>query len=99
MLRTMLKSKIHRAIVTEANLYDEGSITIDAKLTRGGTKRNKRYLPSKANAERVRAFLIRIGIHPPIFEQTVNPADHVENAWDVDEIVPARRGRPRREGT
>ncbi|MBI4707288.1 MAG: aspartate 1-decarboxylase [Candidatus Omnitrophica bacterium] len=32
MLRTMLKSKIHRARVTEANLYYEGSITIDADL-------------------------------------------------------------------
>lgn len=32
MLRIMLKSKIHHAHVTEANLYYEGSITIDAKL-------------------------------------------------------------------
>lgn len=32
MLRTILKSKIHRAKVTEANLYYEGSITIDADL-------------------------------------------------------------------
>ncbi|MCU0652387.1 MAG: aspartate 1-decarboxylase [Candidatus Omnitrophica bacterium] len=32
MLRTMLKSKIHRARVTEANLYYKGSITIDVKL-------------------------------------------------------------------
>jgi aspartate 1-decarboxylase len=32
MLRTILKSKIHRAKVTDANLYYEGSITIDAKL-------------------------------------------------------------------
>lgn len=32
MLRTILKSKIHRARVTEANLYYEGSITIDAVL-------------------------------------------------------------------
>ena len=31
-MRTMLKSKIHRARVTEANLYYEGSITIDAAL-------------------------------------------------------------------
>jgi aspartate 1-decarboxylase len=30
--RTILKSKIHRAKVTEANLYYEGSITIDANL-------------------------------------------------------------------
>lgn len=32
MLRTMLKSKIHRGKVTEANLYYTGSITIDADL-------------------------------------------------------------------
>lgn len=32
MLRTILKSKIHRARVSEANLYYEGSITIDGKL-------------------------------------------------------------------
>ncbi|MBI5145347.1 MAG: aspartate 1-decarboxylase [Candidatus Omnitrophica bacterium] len=32
MLRTMLKSKIHRGRITQANLYYKGSITIDAKL-------------------------------------------------------------------
>ncbi len=32
MFRTILKSKIHRATVTEANLYYEGSITIDSRL-------------------------------------------------------------------
>lgn len=32
MLRRMLKSKIHRATVTEANLKYQGSITIDAYL-------------------------------------------------------------------
>ena len=32
MLRTILKSKIHRATVTEANLDYEGSITIDRDL-------------------------------------------------------------------
>jgi aspartate 1-decarboxylase len=32
MFRTVLKSKIHRAHVTEANLYYEGSITIDSNL-------------------------------------------------------------------
>lgn len=31
-MRTMLKSKIHRAHVTEANMDYEGSITIDRKL-------------------------------------------------------------------
>ena len=31
-MRTMLKSKIHRATVTEANLHYEGSITIDRAL-------------------------------------------------------------------
>ena len=32
MIRTMLKSKIHRATVTEANLEYEGSVTIDSLL-------------------------------------------------------------------
>ncbi|MEM7413348.1 MAG: aspartate 1-decarboxylase [Myxococcota bacterium] len=32
MIRTMLKSKIHRATVTEANVEYEGSITIDPNL-------------------------------------------------------------------
>jgi aspartate 1-decarboxylase len=32
MTRTMLKSKIHRATVTEANVEYEGSISIDADL-------------------------------------------------------------------
>lgn len=32
MMRTMFKSKIHRATVTEANLNYVGSITIDAEL-------------------------------------------------------------------
>jgi aspartate 1-decarboxylase len=31
-MRTMLKSKIHRARVTDANIHYEGSITIDRKL-------------------------------------------------------------------
>lgn len=32
MFRTMLKSKIHRATVTDANLHYVGSVTIDADL-------------------------------------------------------------------
>ncbi|WP_088188607.1 aspartate 1-decarboxylase [Desulfosporosinus sp. FKA] len=32
MFRTMMKSKIHRAIVTEANLQYVGSVTIDSEL-------------------------------------------------------------------
>ena len=32
MMRTMLKSKIHRATVTEANIEYEGSVTIDKNL-------------------------------------------------------------------
>src|SRR5437763_4402282 len=32
MFRTMLKSKIHRAVVTQADLHYVGSVTIDADL-------------------------------------------------------------------
>lgn len=34
MTRKMLKSKIHRATVTEANIEYEGSVTIDSELLR-----------------------------------------------------------------
>jgi aspartate 1-decarboxylase len=34
MYRTLLRSKIHRAVVTSADLHYEGSITIDADLMR-----------------------------------------------------------------
>ncbi len=34
MWRVMLKSKIHRATITEANLAYEGSLTVDANLLR-----------------------------------------------------------------
>lgn len=34
MFRTLLKSKIHRATVTDANLAYEGSVTIDEELMR-----------------------------------------------------------------
>jgi aspartate 1-decarboxylase len=36
MIRTMLKSKIHRATVTEANVEYEGSVTIDSELLEAG---------------------------------------------------------------
>ncbi|MDD5604869.1 MAG: aspartate 1-decarboxylase [Dehalococcoidales bacterium] len=39
MIRTMLKSKIHRARVTGVNLDYEGSITIDKALMRGANIR------------------------------------------------------------
>lgn len=32
MLRTLIKSKIHRATVTESNLHYVGSVTVDAEL-------------------------------------------------------------------
>lgn len=34
MLRVMMKSKIHRATITEANLHYEGSLTVDSDLLR-----------------------------------------------------------------
>ena len=38
MIRTMCKSKIHGAVVTEANLHYMGSLTIDRKLMEAATK-------------------------------------------------------------
>jgi aspartate 1-decarboxylase len=49
----MLKSKIHRARVTEANLYYEGSITIDSKLMKSAD-----ILPG----EKVEVFNVNTGL-------------------------------------
>jgi aspartate 1-decarboxylase len=60
MTRTLLKSKIHRATVTEANLEYEGSIAIDPELLRAAD-----ILPYEAvdvwdctNGERLRTYAI-----------------------------------------
>lgn len=60
MTRTMLKSKIHRATVTEANLEYEGSVAIDTDLLEAAD-----ILPYEAvdlwdctNGERLRTYAI-----------------------------------------
>jgi aspartate 1-decarboxylase len=61
MLRTMLKSKIHRATVTEANLYYEGSITIDADLIRAADIREyeKVEVLNLNNGLRIETYVIK----------------------------------------
>ena len=44
MFVTIMKSKIHNAVVTQADLYYEGSVTIDEELMEhlsGGTRPNR----------------------------------------------------------
>ncbi len=61
MLRTMLKSKIHRATVTEANLYYEGSITIDADLIRAADilEHEKVEVLNLNNGQRIETYVIK----------------------------------------
>ena len=61
MLRTMLKSKIHRATVTEANLYYEGSITIDAKLIQAANilEFEKVEVFNLNNGQRIETYVIK----------------------------------------
>ena len=61
MLRTMLKSKIHRARVTEANLYYEGSITVDAKLMQAADiiEREKVEVLNLNNGHRLETYVIK----------------------------------------
>lgn len=58
MQRTMLKSKIHRATVTEANLAYEGSLTIDADLMRAADilPYEMVYVFNIANGERFETY-------------------------------------------
>lgn len=61
MLRTILKSKIHHAHVTEANLYYEGSITIDEKLMRVANiiEGEKVEVLNLNNGERLETYAIK----------------------------------------
>lgn len=61
MLRTMLKSKIHRATVTEANLYYEGSITIDSDLVKAADilEHEKVEVLNLDNGRRIETYLIK----------------------------------------
>lgn len=61
MQRTMLKSKIHRATVTEANLYYEGSITIDALLIRAADilEYEKVEVLNLNNGQRIETYVIK----------------------------------------
>ncbi|MCG2713802.1 MAG: aspartate 1-decarboxylase [Candidatus Omnitrophica bacterium] len=61
MLRTMLKSKIHRACVTDANLYYEGSITIDALLIQAADilEYEKVEVLNLNNGQRIETYVIK----------------------------------------
>lgn len=61
MLRTILKSKIHRCRVTEANLYYEGSITIDEKLMQAANiiEGEKVEVLNLNNGERLETYVIK----------------------------------------
>lgn len=61
MLRVILKSKIHRVRVTEANLYYEGSITIDEKLMKAADiiEGEKVEVLNINNGERLQTYAIK----------------------------------------
>ncbi len=75
MLREMLKSKIHRATVTDANLAYEGSITIDPALMQLADIREfeKVQVVDLNNGERFETYCIR-GKKPGNGEICVNGA-------------------------
>ncbi len=61
MLRTMLKSKIHRATVIESNLDYEGSITIDADLIKAADilEHEKVEVLNLNNGHRIETYAIK----------------------------------------
>ena len=60
MQRTMLKSKIHRATVTDANLHYVGSVTIDPVLTEaaGLVEHEQVTIVDIANGHRLTTYVI-----------------------------------------
>ncbi len=85
MLRTILKSKIHRATVTEANLEYEGSITIDRDLMEAAdlVEHERLDIYDCTNGSRLSTYVIPgergsgvIGINGGA-AHLVKPGDHV----------------------
>jgi aspartate 1-decarboxylase len=60
MLRTMCKSKIHRATVTKSELYYEGSLTLDVTLIDAADMKpfEKVQIVNLNNGERLETYLI-----------------------------------------
>lgn len=60
MFRTMMKSKIHRAVVTEANLQYVGSITIDKALLKAADilPNEKVQVVNNNNGARLETYVI-----------------------------------------
>ncbi len=60
-MREMLRSKIHKAIVTEAKLHYIGSITIDEELMKlCGLEENEKVLVvDNTNGERLETYVIK----------------------------------------
>jgi aspartate 1-decarboxylase len=60
-MRSYLRSKIHKAIVTEANLRYVGSITIDERLMKlaGIDEYEKVLVVDNANGNRLETYVIR----------------------------------------
>ena len=61
MLRTMMKSKIHRATVTQADLHYVGSITIDEELMEAADLRagEQVHVVDITNGARLETYVIR----------------------------------------
>lgn len=60
MLRTVLKSKLHRAVITDANVQYEGSITIPTDLMRAADLwvGEKVLVTSITNGQRLETYII-----------------------------------------
>jgi len=100
MLRTLLKSKIHRATVTEANLEYEGSITIDRGLMDAADllEHERVDIYDCTNGHRLSTYVIpgergsgAIGINGAA-AHLVKPGDHVIIASYIQATTEEARG-------
>jgi len=85
MYRTLLKSKIHRAIVTSADLDYEGSLKVDADLLKAARMREFELVQvaDVENGARLETYLIAgpagSGVVQPngAAAQLIHPGDHI----------------------
>lgn len=104
MLRTMLKSKIHRATVTSADLQFVGSVTVDAELLEAADllEGEQVTIVDVTNGARLRTHVTAgergsgvLGIHGALAHQVARGDRVILLAYGVMDEQEARSYRPR----
>ena len=97
MRRTLFKSKIHRATVTQADLDYEGSVTIDATLLRAADilPYEKVHIWNRTNGSRLETYALEAPAGSGVICVNGAAAHHAQPGKGRDDEIEARGWTPK----